>query len=165
MTTSAPERLPRPKLSHPLHFLAFGMGSGCSPKAPGTMGTLVAMVLYLPLSYLPSWWYLGVTILVILAGIWICDWSARQLGVHDHPGIVWDEIAGYLVTMLWAPAGFEWMLAGFILFRLFDILKPWPIGWLDRRVGGGLGIMLDDVVAGIAAMLCLQVASRLLAGA
>lgn len=162
MTTSAPEALPRPNLAHPLHFLAFGMGSGCSPKAPGTMGTLVAMVLYLPLSYLPSWWYLAVTLLVILSGIWICDWSARQLGVHDHPGIVWDEIAGYLVTMLWAPSGLIWMLVGFVLFRLFDILKPWPIGWLDRRVGGGLGIMLDDVVAGIAAMVCIQVAAQLL---
>ncbi len=164
MTTSARESLPKPNLAHPLHLLAFGMGSGCSPKAPGTMGTVLAMLLYVPLSYLPSWWYLGVTLAVTLAGIGICGWSARQLGVHDHPGIVWDEIAGYLVTMLWAPAGFEWMLAGFVLFRLFDILKPWPIGWLDRRVGGGLGIMLDDVVAGIAAMVCLQLVHRVLVG-
>lgn len=164
MTISAPEKRPRPNLAHPLHFLAFGMGSGCSPKAPGTMGTLVAMALYFPLSHLPFRWYLGSTLLVILAGIWICGWSARQLGVHDHPGIVWDEIGGYLVTMLWAPSGLEWMLAGFVLFRLFDILKPWPIGWLDRRVGGGLGIMLDDVVAGLAAMACLQLLHRLLGG-
>jgi len=156
MTTSTPETLPKPDLGHPLHLLAFGMGAGCSPKAPGTMGTLVAVAIYLPLSYLPIWAYLLVTLIVTFAGIWICGWSARQLGVHDHPGIVWDEIAGYLVTMLAAPVGLVWLLVGFVLFRFFDILKPWPISWLDRRVGGGLGIMLDDVAAGIAAFVCLQ---------
>lgn len=156
MTTSVPERLPKPKMAHPVHFLAFGLGAGLSPKAPGTLGTLVAMALYLPLSHLPHSWYLGVTLVVIVAGIWICGWSARQLGVHDHPGIVWDEFAGYFVTMLWAPPGWPWMLLGFVLFRGFDILKPGPIGWLDRRIEGGLGIMLDDVAAGLAAMACLQ---------
>lgn len=159
MTTSGSEQLPKPNLAHPIHFLAFGMGSGRISPAPGTMGTLAAVLLYLPLSYLPDVWYLGVTLLVSLVGIGICGWSARQLGVHDHPGIVWDEIAGYLVTMLWAPAGFLWMAIGFVLFRLFDILKPWPISWLDRRVGGGLGIMLDDLVAGLAAMACMQLLS------
>jgi len=156
MTTSAPERLPRPNLAHPVHLLAFGFGSGCAPWAPGTMGTLVGVAIYLPLSRLPIEGYVVATLVTIFAGIWICGWSARQLAVHDHPGIVWDEIAGYLVTMLAAPQGLGWMLAGFVLFRLFDILKPWPIRWLDRRVGGGLGIMLDDVAAGLAALACLQ---------
>jgi len=156
MTTSAPENLPKPNLGHPVHFLAFGLGAGCSPKAPGTMGTLIAVAIYLPLSYLPLEAYLLITALVTLAGIWICGWSARQLGIHDHPGIVWDEIAGYLVTMIAAPVGLVWVIAGFVLFRLFDILKPWPISWLDKRVGGGLGIMLDDLVAGVAAWACLQ---------
>lgn len=165
MTTSEPDKLPRPDLSHPAHLLAFGFGSGLSPWAPGTMGTLVATLIYLPLSLLSFEGYALVTLAVIVVGIWICGWSARQLGVHDHPGIVWDEIAGYLVTMLAAPAGLVWMLAGFVLFRLFDILKPWPISWLDRRVGGGLGIMLDDVVAGLAAMACLQLLTAFLGAA
>jgi len=156
MTTSVPEHLPKPDLAHPVHFLAFGLGAGLSPKAPGTLGTLVAMLVYLPLSLLPGPWYLGITLVVIVAGVWICGWSAHRLGVHDHPGIVWDEFAGYFVTMLWAPPGLLWMLLGFVLFRFFDILKPGPIGWLDRRIRGGLGIMLDDVAAGLAAMACLQ---------
>lgn len=164
MTTSVPEKLPRPRLWQPIHLLAFGFGAGLSPKAPGTMGTLVAVVIYLPLSLLPFWWYLAITAVVIVAGVGICGWSSRQLGVHDHPGIVWDEIAGYLVTMLWAPPGLAWVIIGFGLFRLFDILKPWPISWLDRRVGGGLGIMLDDVVAGFAALACVQLASHFFAG-
>ncbi len=156
MTTSANERLPRPDLRRPLHLLAFGFGAGLAPRAPGTFGTGVGVLLYLPLAGLPPAAYWGVTLLVALAGIGICGWSSRQLGVHDHPGIVWDEIAGYLVTMAWAPAGAFWVVAGFVLFRLFDILKPWPIGWLDRRLGGGLGIMLDDILAGLAALACLQ---------
>ena len=164
MSTSVPERLPRPDLRHPLHLLAFGFGAGLSPWAPGTMGTLVAIPVYLALRPLPPDLYRAVTLLVIGAGIWICGWSARRLGVHDHPGIVWDEIAGYLVTMIAAPAGWPWALVGFVLFRLFDILKPWPIGWLDRRLGGGLGIMLDDVAAGIAAMACVQLGSHFMAG-
>lgn len=156
MTTSKTDSLPKPQMAHPLHLLAFGFGAGCSPKAPGTMGTLIAVALYLPLSRLPLEMYLGVTLLVSLAGIFICGWSARQLGVHDHPGIVWDEIAGFLITMLAAPPGLLWILIGFVLFRLFDILKPWPISWFDRHVGGGLGIMLDDIIAGFAALACMQ---------
>lgn len=148
--------LPRPRLSDPVQLLAFGFGAGCSPRAPGTMGTLMAVVLYLPLAQLPLAAYLGVLALVSLGGIWICGRAARQLGVHDHPGIVWDEIAGYLLTMTAAPPGIAWMLGGFALFRLFDIWKPWPVGWLDRRVGGGLGIMLDDLAAGALAWVGLQ---------
>lgn len=156
MSTSPTEPLPRPRLSHPLHLLAFGFGAGLAPRAPGTFGTLVGVLLYLPLAGLPLGIYLALTLGVILAGIGICGWSARALAVHDHPGIVWDEIAGFLLTMLGAPSGMAWVMAGFVLFRLFDILKPWPIGWLDRHVGGGLGIMLDDVLAGLAAWACLQ---------
>ena len=163
MTTSMRERLPKPNMGNPVHFLAFGMGAGCSPKAPGTMGTLIAVALYLPLSHLPLWAYLLATVIVSVVGIWICGWSARDLDVHDHPGIVWDEIAGYLITMIAAPAGLLWMLIGFVLFRFFDILKPWPISWLDKHVGGDLGIMLDDVAAGIAALGCLQLLAYWLA--
>jgi phosphatidylglycerophosphatase A len=126
-------------LGNVVHLLAFGLGAGCSPKAPGTMGTLVAVGLYLPLALLPPAFYALVLAAVIGLGVWLCDRAARDLGVHDHPGIVWDGI-----------------ILGFVLFRLFDVWKPWPIGWLDRRVSGGLGIMLDDLVAGVFAALCLQ---------
>lgn len=155
-TTSESESQVRPDLGNPIHLLAFGFGSGCSPKAPGTMGTLAAVALYLPLSLLPLGAYLGVLLVVVLSGFWLCERASRDLGVHDHPGIVWDEIAGYLLTMVAAPPGWIWILTGFVLFRLFDIWKPWPISWLDRRVGGGPGIMLDDLLAGVFAAACLQ---------
>ncbi|AHK79199.1 phosphatidylglycerophosphatase [Ectothiorhodospira haloalkaliphila] len=143
-------------LRDPVHFLAFGFGSGLSPKAPGTAGTVAAIPIFLLLQGLPLWAYLLITALVVAVGIWICGESSRRLGVHDHPGIVWDEIAGFLITMIAAPAGWIWILVGFLLFRLFDILKPWPIGWLDKHLEGGTGIMLDDVLAGIYALIVLQ---------
>lgn len=154
------EARPRPALGNPVHLLAFGFGAGLSPWAPGTFGTLVGVALYLPLALLPLVQYLAVVVALSVAGVWLCGRAARDLGVHDHPGIVWDEIAGYLVTMLAAPSGWEWVLAGFVLFRLFDIWKPWPIRWLDRRVAGGLGIMLDDLAAGALAAACIQIAAH-----
>ncbi|SIT72738.1 phosphatidylglycerophosphatase [Ectothiorhodosinus mongolicus] len=149
-------------LRDPVHFLAFGFGSGLSPKAPGTAGTLAAVPLVYFALALPFWAYVLLTLVIIIAGVWICDNSSKRLGVHDHPGIVWDEIAGLFITLLAAPAGLIWLAVGFVLFRFFDILKPWPIGWLDRQVGGGLGIMLDDVLAGIYALICLQLLALLL---
>ena len=142
--------------SSPVHFLAFGFGSGLSPRAPGTAGTLAAIPLYLLLMQLPLMGYLLVLLAMSLVGIWICGESSRRLGVHDHGGIVWDEFAGFLLTMIAAPQGWVWILAGFLLFRLFDIWKPWPIHIIDRQVSGGLGIMLDDILAGIYALLALQ---------
>jgi len=156
LTISTDKPLPKPAMGKISHLLAFGFGAGCSPKAPGTMGTLLAVAIYLPLSPLPIVAYGVVLAAVILVGVWLCDRASRDLGVHDHPGIVWDEIAGYLLTMFAAPPGWPWILVGFALFRLFDIWKPWPIGWLDRRVSGGVGIMLDDLVAGLFAAGCLQ---------
>ena len=147
--------------SSPVHFLAFGFGSGLSPFAPGTAGTLAAIPLYLLLVQLPFWGYVAVLLVMSLVGIWICGESSRRLGVHDHGGIVWDEFAGYLLTMLAAPAGWVWMVVGFCLFRLFDIWKPWPVRWVDREVSGGFGIMFDDILAGIYAWLALQVLARL----
>jgi phosphatidylglycerophosphatase A len=143
----------------PTHLLAFGFGSGLLPKAPGTFGTLAAIPIYLLMQPLSIWLYLLLVISGFLLGIWICDQTSKDLGVHDHSGIVWDEIIGYLLAMTFVPFGIWWVLIGFGLFRLFDILKPWPIGWLDKRVGGGLGIMLDDILAGLFAglvMLLLQ---------
>jgi phosphatidylglycerophosphatase A len=145
----------------PVHFLAFGFGSGLSPKAPGTMGTLAAIPLYLLLAGLPLWGYMLAVVLVSLAGIWICGESSRRLGVHDHGGIVWDEFAGFLLTMAAAPPGWAWIMLGFALFRLFDIWKPWPIRVADRQVHGGLGIMLDDWLAGVYAWLVLQLVALL----
>lgn len=139
-------------LKDPVHFLALGFGSGLSPKAPGTAGTLMAVPLYLLIEPLSWPVYLAVVLMTALAGIAICDISARRLGVHDHPGIVWDEFVGYWITMFLAPAGWLWIVVGFVLFRIFDILKPWPIRWLDRHVAGGFGIMIDDVLAGIFAL-------------
>lgn len=141
---------------NPVHFLAFGLGSGAAPVAPGTFGTLAAIPLYLLLAPLPLWGYLLAVVAVSLVGIWLCDRTSRDLGVHDHPGIVWDEFAGYLVTMIAAPPGWLWIAVGFVLFRIFDILKPWPIRWIDRQVHGGFGIMLDDLLAGVFAALVLQ---------
>ncbi|WP_422136842.1 phosphatidylglycerophosphatase A [Endozoicomonas sp. ALD040] len=142
---------------NPVHFLAFGLGSGLSPVAPGTFGTVAAIPFYLMFQYLPLWNYFLILAVSIVLGIWLCGKTSKDLGVHDHPGIVWDEFVGYWITMLAAPRGWEWVLVGFILFRIFDIWKPWPIGWLDKRVHGGLGIMIDDIVAGIFALVCLQV--------
>ena len=141
---------------NPVHLLAFGFGSGLSPKAPGTAGTLVAVLMYVPLAWLDDWAYGLVVATATLAGVWICGITARNIGVHDHGGIVWDEFAGYWITMFMAPSGWEWLLVGFIAFRVFDIAKPFPVKWADSKVGGGLGIMLDDVLAGIMAALTIQ---------
>jgi phosphatidylglycerophosphatase A len=150
------ERIPPRLLLHPLELLATGCGAGLSPWAPGTLGTIVAIPLYLLVRVLSLPYYLVLLVLLFLAGVVICAHAARRLGVHDHPGIVWDEIVGYLVTMTLAPPGWLWIAAGFALFRLFDILKPWPIRWLDRRVHGGFGIMVDDLLAGVFAALLLH---------
>ncbi|PWF62354.1 phosphatidylglycerophosphatase A [Shewanella sp. BC20] len=153
---SQDQALSRLSLKNPVHFLALGFGSGLAAKAPGTFGTLAAVPLYLLLAQLPLSWYLAVTLVCVLAGIYICDKAAKDMGVHDHGAIVWDEVAGLLITMIAAPAGVLWLVVGFVLFRLFDIIKPWPIRWLDAKVEGGFGIMIDDVLAGIFALIGVQ---------
>jgi phosphatidylglycerophosphatase A len=150
-------------LRHPVELLGFGLGSGLAPFAPGTAGTLVAIPIYLLLRDLPPGGYLAIVGMMFLAGVPICSHAAARLGVHDHPAIVWDEIVGYLVTMICAPPGWTGIIAGFALFRCFDIIKPWPIRWCDRRVAGGLGIMLDDLLAGAFAAGVLQISARWLA--
>ena len=152
---------PRPDLRNPVHVLAFGFGAGLSPLAPGTAGTLLGVFIYLSMAPLPVPYYIAVCGLLFVAGVWICARTSRDLGVHDHSGIVFDEIVGFLVAMIALPPDWLWLVAGFVLFRLFDIIKPWPIGWFDRRVEGGLGIMLDDLLAGLAALALLQLAFRL----
>jgi phosphatidylglycerophosphatase A len=149
-------KLPQGFLRNPVNFLAFGLGSGCVPKAPGTFGTAAAVLFYLPLQYLSLWLYLGFIVVTFVLGVWLCDRASKTLGVHDHGGIVWDEFVGYWITMIAAPAGWVWILVGFLLFRLFDIWKPWPIKVADNVIEGGFGIMIDDVLAGIYALICLQ---------
>ena len=155
------QELNKAVISSPVHLLAFGFGSGLSPFAPGTFGTLAAVLLYLPMQYLSLLNYCIVVALVCAVGIWICGRSSEMLGVHDHGGIVWDEFAGYFITMIAAPAGWQWIVVGFVLFRLFDILKPWPIKWADTKVEGGLGIMLDDILAGFISLAILQILAQL----
>ena len=140
---------PRQILSDPILFLAFGFGSGLAKKAPGTFGTLAAIPVYWLFVQADLFIYSLLTLIVTVTGVWICGIAAEKLGEHDFGGIVWDEIAGFLITMWLVHFTWQTVLAGFILFRFFDILKPWPIKWLDQQVHGGLGIMLDDVLAGI----------------
>jgi len=149
-------RAPASVWKNPVHFLAFGLGSGAAPKAPGTVGTLAAIPFYLLLQPLSLGWYATVLVLTFLIGIYLCGKTSEDMGVHDHGGIVWDEFVGYWVTMFAAPAGWLWIILGFILFRIFDIVKPWPIAWVDKKVAGGFGIMLDDLLAGLMALVCLQ---------
>jgi phosphatidylglycerophosphatase A len=134
-------------LRDPVHFFALGFGSGLAPRAPGTAGTLVGVLLDPLLRPLGLELRILVVALMFGLGVWLCGASARRLGVHDHPAIVWDEIVGYLALMLVVPAGWGWAMAGFVVFRFFDIVKPWPIRQLDHGVKGGVGIMVDDVMA------------------
>ncbi len=143
------------KLKDPVVFVAVGLGSGLFPKAPGTAGTLLAVPLVYLLQQQSLFVYALVTLFVLATGSWVCGYAAKKLQVHDHPGIVYDEVAGYLITMIIAPPGWYWMLAGFLLFRFFDAVKPWPISWFDKNIHGGFGIMLDDVIAGVISLFCL----------
>jgi len=154
MKSNAP--IPVSYLKNPVHLLALGFGSGLMPKAPGTFGTLAAIPLYILISQFDLWVFIIITGSIILAGIFICDYTSKALGVHDHSGIVIDEIAGYFITMIAVPFDWLWIVTGFLFFRFFDILKPWPISWLDKNVHGGLGIMLDDVLAGLFSLILLH---------
>ncbi len=151
----------RISLSNPWHLLATGFGSGLSPVVPGTMGTLASVPFYLLLVQLPLIPYVLVVIAASIIGIKICQVTSDDMKVHDHGSIVWDEFAGFWITMAVVPLfnipvfDWKWILTGFVLFRFFDMVKPWPIGWLDKRVHGGLGIMVDDLVAGVMSAICL----------
>jgi phosphatidylglycerophosphatase A len=150
-------KLKKVALGSPSGFLAFGFGSGLSPFAPGTMGTLVAVPFTFALKALgePGFWI--ALLLLFLLGVFLCEQVSRKLGVHDHGGIVWDEMLGYWLSAAFVPLQWHWLLAAFLLFRFFDIVKPWPIGQIDSKVGGGFGIMIDDVVAALFTMVILAV--------
>ena len=155
--------LPEAIWHQPLYFIDFGFGSGAMPLAPGTFGTLMAIPFYMVLQALPLAAYLIFVIIFCIFSIWICDRVSRDIGIHDHPGMCIDEFAGFFVTMIDAPPGFTWIILGFVLFRLFDIWKPWPIFFIDKKIHGGIGIVLDDIVAGIFSMVGIQLIKILVA--
>ncbi|HEX7128599.1 MAG TPA: phosphatidylglycerophosphatase A [Rhodanobacteraceae bacterium] len=158
----------RALLTHPAGWIACGFGSGLVPRAPGTAGSLVALIpWWFALRELPVGWYVAALALAFALGVWACDVAGKRLGVDDHRALVWDEFVGQWIALAAAPrSSWPWMaafmVAGFALFRLFDVWKPWPIRVADRRVHGGFGVMLDDVLAGIYALIVVQVAAHFL---
>jgi len=150
----------KPDPRNPIHLVAAGFGSGLAPRAPGTFGTIAALLPWWPLHFLAPLYYWLIVGAGFLIGIYLCGKTARDLRTHDHGAIVWDEFIGLWIALAWLPAAAHWWWigAGFLLFRLFDIWKPWPISWCDRNIHGGFGIMLDDVLAGILAAVVLAVA-------
>jgi phosphatidylglycerophosphatase A len=156
MKTSAEQR--RMLLSHPAGWIASGFGSGLSPIAPGTAGSLAALLPWLALRELSWPLYFIVVAGAFALGVWASSWVVRRLRISDPSVVVWDEFVGQwiaLAPLLWLGFAWLWIAAGFILFRIFDIAKPWPASWADREIEGGLGVMLDDVFAGIYAAIVL----------
>jgi phosphatidylglycerophosphatase A len=156
----------RALLASPAGWRACGFGSGLAPVAQGTFGSLAALLPWLLLRELPLWIYLVVLLAGFAIGVWACGVAGRALGVDDHRSLVWDEFIGQWVALiplllpsLRPSAGLPWwqLVLGFALFRLFDVWKPWPIRWLDRRVKGGMGVMIDDLLAGVFAAVVLCV--------
>jgi len=153
-TTSPPRPDARFLVSHPAHFIALGFGAGLSPVAPGTAGTLVAFPLcWLLLQVMPPLAIALVAIPLFFVGAWACDRTGRDLGVSDHGSMCWDEIVAFLPLAAFSPASLPLQAIAFLLFRLFDIWKPFPIRALERRVKGGLGVMIDDVLAAVYAAI------------
>ncbi len=141
---------------NPIHFIACGFGAGAMPIMPGTFGTLIAIPIYLLFAPLASPIYIGIVVAMFLLGIWLCEVTGKDFNVPDHGAMVWDEIVGFLLVMIYVPTTWYTILIGFVLFRLFDIIKPPPIKWLDQKIKGGFGVMLDDVVAAVFAWIILQ---------
>jgi len=152
---NGPENLSRSVLTDPVNFLAFGFGTGLAPFAQGTFGSIPGLILFWLTLDFGLYVQLSIAIAMALVGIWICGESARRIGVHDHGGIVWDEIVGMYVTLFLAPVSIVGFVLAFVLFRIMDIVKPWPIRDLDHSMQGGLGIMLDDLLAAVYAAVLL----------
>lgn len=142
---------------NPIYFLAFGFGSGTLPIVPGTWGTVMAIPIFLLLAPYSLSTYTIITLVFFTIGVWLCEVTEKAIGVTDYSGIVWDEIVGFLFTMWAVPAGWAWVITGFILFRIFDMWKPWPISWCNKHIHGGFGIMFDDFLAAVPAWLILQI--------
>ena len=150
--------------AHPAHVVAFGFGAGLVPAAPGTAGTLVAWPLGWALGALLSPAALVATAALLFAlGVWACGVTGRRLGVADHGGMVWDEMVAFLLVLAVVPRALDWQAAAFVLFRAFDIAKPWPIRDLEKRFSGGFGVMFDDLIAAGYTLLVLAALARVLA--
>lgn len=150
--------LPNRKLlfSHPAHFFSLGFGTGLAPKAPGTVGTLIGLPLFWLIADLSLMQQLGIIAACFMIGIWFCDQTGKAIGVADHGGIVWDEIVAMMLVLTFTPMTVIWWILAFGLFRLFDIWKPYPIRQIDAKVKGGFGVMLDDLLAAVYAILVLK---------
>ena len=149
-------------MKHPAHAIALGFGAGLAPFAPGTFGTLLAWPFGWLLAGVHPVTSLGIVAVLFLAGVWACGVTGRHLGAHDHGAMVWDEFVAFLLVLAIVPRELAWHIAAFVLFRAFDIVKPPPIRWLERRYAGGFGVMLDDLVAAGYTLLALALARRLL---
>jgi phosphatidylglycerophosphatase A len=150
-------------LSHPAHFIALGFGTGLAPLAPGTVGTLLAVPLYAVLAgWLSPELLAGAIVGLFAIGTWACGRAGRDLGAADHGSMNWDEIVAFLAVLLFTPPGLAWQAFAFVAFRVFDVAKPPPIRHVERTVKGGLGVMLDDVIAAFYTLLVLAAAKRLL---
>jgi phosphatidylglycerophosphatase A len=150
-------------LQHPAHFIAFGAGAGLAKRAPGTWGTLVALPLYWLAQQLGGWAAVAAAgVLIFIIGIWASSVTGRALGVADHGGIVIDEIAAFLLVLATVPFTWQWVAVAFLLFRVFDITKPWPINVADQRIKGGFGVMFDDLLAAVYSILCLLLLQKFL---
>ena len=164
MNDKQPEKLVSTVMRDPVHLLAFGLGAGLLPIAPGTWGSLFTALVFWFFAPVNLFILLGISSVLFVLGIRICGTSSRRLGVHDHGGIVLDEVVGMLLTLTVVKPEPEWILAAFFAFRLFDIWKPWPIRDVDHSLAGGLGIMLDDVLAAIYSALAIFVLQRFITG-
>ena len=148
---------------HPAHIIALGAGAGLAPRAPGTVGTLLAFPLYwLLAAFTTSAVMLAILGGAFLLGIWACGATGRALGAADHGAMVWDEIVAFVLVLVFTPAGWQWQAGAFLLFRFFDIVKPPPIRYFDRRLKSGFGVMFDDLLAAGYTLLVLAVCQRLL---
>ena len=143
-------------LINPVHCLSLGFGFGLSPWAPGTVGTLLGVAIYLLIMDIDVLFYLSITLLIIGIGTAVAEYTSEALSGRDHQAIVIDEIAGFLVACISLPPNWIYLLLAFILFRIFDITKPWPIDFIDQRIKGGAGIIGDDLMAGLYTLLCVQ---------
>lgn len=157
MLKTNPKNNIRKVFTDPIYFIGFGFGSGLLPKAPGTWGTLITIPLVMMLSYAPIYVYILLTIGLLIVGAMVSEKISKEIGIHDFGGVNVDEVVGFLIVMLPFPCHWSYLLLGFVLFRFFDIIKPFPIGWVDKHIHGGWGMMLDDVVASIMCIVTMMV--------
>ncbi len=143
-------------IAHPAHFVALGFGSGLAPKAPGTFGTLAGLPLFWMIADFAFAIQLTIIFLLFSLGVYCCNQTGKALGVVDHGSIVWDEIVAIMLVLAFTPLQWQWWLIAFVLFRLFDIWKPFPIRQFDAKLKNGFGVMFDDLLAAIYAIICLQ---------